>query len=72
MPIVTKCNFPGCETLTIGSLCIVHETCEQRVFVRGRPWEGTAALSRSQVVSLDSVRELRRASVRVAAAPTRR
>jgi hypothetical protein len=25
MPIVTKCTAPGCETLTMGPLCLEHE-----------------------------------------------
>ena len=37
MPIVTQCSAPGCETLTMGPLCIEHEQHAERVFVRGRP-----------------------------------
>jgi hypothetical protein len=39
MPIVTQCTAPGCETLTIGPVCIEHEVKHDRIFVRGRPFE---------------------------------
>ena len=29
MPIVTKCTAPGCETLTMGPLCLDHELALQ-------------------------------------------
>ena len=29
MPIVTKCTAPGCETLTMGPLCLEHEQALQ-------------------------------------------
>jgi hypothetical protein len=29
MPIVTKCTAPGCETLTMGPLCLDHEQALQ-------------------------------------------
>ena len=29
MPIVTKCTAPGCETLTMGPLCIEHDHVPQ-------------------------------------------
>ena len=29
MPIVTKCTAPGCETLTMGPLCVDHELALQ-------------------------------------------
>ena len=29
MPIVTKCTAPGCETLTMGPLCVDHEQTVQ-------------------------------------------
>lgn len=39
MPLVMQCTALGCETLTMGPLCIEHEQQEQeRVFVRGRPF----------------------------------
>jgi hypothetical protein len=38
MSMVTKCTAPGCETLTMGLLCVEHEELTTRVFVRGRPF----------------------------------
>ena len=38
MPIVTQCTAPGCETLTMGPLCVEHDLPVDRVFVRGRPF----------------------------------
>jgi hypothetical protein len=38
MAIVTPCTAPGCETLTMGPLCIEHDVPVTRVFVRGRPF----------------------------------
>lgn len=33
------CGAPGCETLTFGGLCLVHEPpVEPRHFQRGRPY----------------------------------
>ena len=33
------CGAPGCETLTFGELCLVHEPpVEPRYFPRGRPY----------------------------------
>jgi hypothetical protein len=29
MPIVTQCTAPGCETLTMGPLCVDHEKALQ-------------------------------------------
>jgi hypothetical protein len=39
MPIVTQCTMPGCETLTMGPLCVEHDVPVTRVFVRGRPFQ---------------------------------
>jgi hypothetical protein len=37
--MLRKCVHPGCETLTLGSLCIHHEPpVEPRTFPRGRPY----------------------------------
>ena len=37
--MLTTCDHPGCETLTIGTLCVVHEPpVEARRFPRGRPY----------------------------------
>jgi hypothetical protein len=39
MPILHVCAHDGCETLTLGGLCITHEPpVETRVFPRGRPF----------------------------------
>jgi hypothetical protein len=38
MSIVTKCTAPGCETLTMGPLCVEHDLPVTRTFVRGRPF----------------------------------
>ena len=38
MPIVMQCTALGCETLTMGPLCIEHELRLERMFVRGRPF----------------------------------
>ena len=38
MPMVTKCTAPGCETLTMGPLCMEHDVVSIRVFERGRPY----------------------------------
>jgi hypothetical protein len=38
MAIVTQCTAHGCETLTIGRLCVEHDLPVDRVFVRGRPF----------------------------------
>ncbi|HEU0248351.1 MAG TPA: hypothetical protein VFR38_14830 [Gaiellaceae bacterium] len=43
MPIVTRCTVDGCETLTIGPLCVDHEMKTPKVFVRGRPAVRTLA-----------------------------
>ena len=43
MPIVTRCTVDGCETLTIGPVCVDHEMKTPRVFVRGRPAVRTLA-----------------------------
>jgi hypothetical protein len=44
MPIVTHCTAPGCETLTMGPLCVEHDAPVTRVFVRGRPWKPRTAV----------------------------
>lgn len=73
MPIVTKCTAPGCETLTLGPLCIEHDPQQTKVFVRGRPSPDatTGALPQIPLYSVavgSHVRELRRASAQRAAA----
>lgn len=39
MPMLEICGHEGCETLTLGGLCIAHEPpVATRVFPRGRPF----------------------------------
>jgi hypothetical protein len=39
MPMLHVCGHKGCETLTLGGLCIAHEPpLPARVFPRGRPF----------------------------------
>jgi hypothetical protein len=39
MPMLNVCGHQGCETLTLGGLCIAHEPpIGTRVFPRGRPF----------------------------------
>jgi hypothetical protein len=38
MPMVTQCTALGCETLTMGPLCVAHDLPVERTFVRGRPF----------------------------------
>jgi hypothetical protein len=63
MPIVTRCTVDGCETLTIGPLCVDHEMKTPTVFVRGRPVVRTLAAAQPTAVNLDlPVRALPRPS----------
>jgi len=69
MPIVTQCTALGCETLTIGPLCIEHEQQTQRVFVRGRPFvRDVLDARRPLTVTSSYVPGVRRASERPVAA----
>jgi hypothetical protein len=70
MPIVTKCEIPGCETLTMGPLCVEHERLPARVFVRGRPLVQVATdVARPLTVATTAFApKLRRASERRVAA----
>jgi hypothetical protein len=70
MPIVTQCTAPGCETLTMGPLCVDHDLPVTRVFVRGRPFtRKTAAFEwRYTTASRPFTPSLRRASERAVAA----
>jgi hypothetical protein len=37
--MLNVCRASGCETLTLGALCLTHEPpLEQRYFPRGRPY----------------------------------
>jgi hypothetical protein len=70
MPIVTQCKVPGCETLTMGPLCVEHEHLPARVFVRGRPLVQVATdLARPLTATTTAFApKLRRASERRVAA----
>jgi hypothetical protein len=70
MPIVTQCTAPGCETLTMGPLCVEHDVPVTRVFVRGRPLERKLArFARTYPnVQLSFAPSLRRVSERAVAA----
>jgi hypothetical protein len=75
MSIVTQCTTPGCETLTMGPLCIEHDLPVTKVFVRGRPWAPatngavvTSALQQAAFADLTTVRHARRAWARREAA----
>lgn len=46
MPIVKHCTKLGCDTLTMGPLCIEHEQQLEREFVRGRPFTRSAVETR--------------------------
>lgn len=70
MPMVTQCTALGCQTLTMGPLCVEHDAPVTRVFVRGRPFtrKPAAFVWRHTSTSVASMPSLRRASERVAAA----
>jgi hypothetical protein len=74
MPIVTECTAPGCETLTMGPLCIEHDVPVTRVFVRGRPFaRKPAAFVRTYAdARVSFTPSVRRASERVPAALSHR
>ena len=69
MPIVMQCTAPGCETLTMGPMCIEHEQQLERVFVRGRPFARPAVETRRAVTASSAYApSLRRVSERAAVA----
>jgi hypothetical protein len=70
MPIVTQCEVPGCETMTMGPVCVEHEHRPMRVFVRGRPFLKVATDLRRPLAATATVvaPKLRRASERQVAA----
>jgi hypothetical protein len=75
MPIVTQCTVPGCETLTMGPLCVEHDLPVTRVFVRGRPFEdrpAPVAWRYTPATTTLAVPSFRRASERVVAARSHR
>jgi hypothetical protein len=59
MPIVTRCTADGCETLTIGPLCVDHEAATTRNFVRGRPFVPRISPTRPVGVNLELPRRSR-------------
>ena len=72
MPIVTECTAPGCDTLTMGPLCVHHDFPVERVFVRGRPFTRKPVEWRLTTPSSFVAPSLRRASERAVAAPVLR
>ena len=71
MPIVTQCTTPGCETLTMGPLCIEHDLQPVRVFARGRPLTGSSLERGHKLTAAVPARPnlVRRASERRVAVP---
>jgi hypothetical protein len=67
MPIVTQCTAPGCETLTMGPLCVDHDAHVERLFVRGRPFPRPDVELHSQVMTTTTTSFA--ASVRTASEP---
>ena len=73
MPIVMKCAALGCETLTMGPLCIEHEQQVELVSVDGRSFEYPEVEShRMATASTAYTPSLRRVSERAAVAQPRR
>jgi hypothetical protein len=75
MPIVTQCTASGCETLTMGPLCVEHDQRTPKVFVR-RLALTIRELTSEPVFTVDAprpvARDVRRASERRVAARLRR
>ncbi len=55
MPIVMQCTALGCETLTMGPMCIEHEQQLERMFVRGRPFARPEVELRRTLTCLERV-----------------
>ena len=73
MPIVMQCTVLGCETLTMGPMCIEHEQQLERMFVRGRPFARPAVETRRPLTASSAYApSLRRVSERPAVAQPRR
>ena len=73
MPIVMQCTVLGCETLTMGPMCIEHEQQLERMFVRGRPFARPEVEARRPTASSNAYApSLRRVSERAAVAQPRR
>jgi len=47
--ILRTCSHPGCTTLTMGNLCLAHETPVKRSFMRGRPFVRSSGKARRQL-----------------------
>jgi hypothetical protein len=65
--IIQRCTFDGCAQLTIGPRCVEHDVPVTRTFVRGRPFQRTAAV---HVMHTASATATRMALVPFAAAPS--
>jgi hypothetical protein len=73
MPIVMQCTVFGCETLTMGPMCIEHEQQLERMFVRGRPFALPEVEAHRMATSSNAhAPSLRRVSERPAVARPRR
>lgn len=72
MPIVTQCTAPGCGTLTMGPLCVEHDSHIERTFVRGRPFARPALELRFTKAGAPFAPTVRRASERPVAVPSLR
>jgi hypothetical protein len=72
MPIVTQCTAQGCDTLTMGPLCVEHDSHVERVFVRGRPFARPALELRLTKASAAFAPTVRTASERAVAVPSLR
>jgi hypothetical protein len=38
VPVLSRCNAPGCELLTIGQFCIRHDAASLSILARQRRW----------------------------------
>ena len=73
MPIVMQCSALGCETLTMGPLCIEHEQQLERQSAGVRPFEHPEVEAhRMATASNTYAPSLRRVSERPAVAQPRR
>jgi hypothetical protein len=55
MPVATQCEHPGCETLTVGALCVTHEErTGTGAYPRGRPFAPTEEESVSATSAVDN------------------
>ena len=73
MPIVMQCTVLGCETLTMGPMCVEHEQQLERMFARGRPFALPEVEAHRMTTSSSAFApSLRRVSERAAVAQPRR